>query len=343
MKFNAESDVFGNEKDDSFRGSIAAIYQTFDGVDVYNSLEEKAANLLYFITKNHSFSDGNKRIAAAIFLYFLDRNNALFHGDQKLVNDYTLVALTIMIAESRPEEKEMMISVVMNVQSRRRHHARQSRFTHSPTPHKKESHSAMLSLSFCMNPVQLRRARFYHGAKFRCAPFVPMGILLGSAFPKPCFALRRKSDPVRLRTIRTKGEPMSRKKYNTPHPTHIVKTRLTDKQYATFTQTLDHCKLSQSEFIRQAITGRSIKATIRISHVDDELLQNVSRLTAEYGKIGSNLNQIAKRLNEFGEPYSGMVQELKAASADLSGLKYEMQRKIGDAIGDIQTYQLKES
>ena len=114
MKFNAESDVFGNEKDDSFRGSIAAIYQTFDGVDVYNSLEEKAANLLYFITKNHSFSDGNKRIAAAIFLYFLDRNNALFHGDQKLVNDYTLVALTIMIAESRPEEKEMMISVVMN-------------------------------------------------------------------------------------------------------------------------------------------------------------------------------------------------------------------------------------
>lgn len=114
MKLRVENNVFGNEKDDSFRGSISAIYQTFGGDDVYHSLEEKAANLLYFITKNHSFSDGNKRIAAAIFLYFLDRNNALFHDDHKLINDYTLVALTIMIAESRPEEKDIMISVVMN-------------------------------------------------------------------------------------------------------------------------------------------------------------------------------------------------------------------------------------
>lgn len=114
MKFGTASDVFGNEKDDSFKGSIGNIYQSFGGQDVYPSLEEKAANLLYFITKNHSFSDGNKRIAAAIFLYFLDRNNALFIDGEKVIDDHTLVALTIMVAESRPDEKEMMISVIMN-------------------------------------------------------------------------------------------------------------------------------------------------------------------------------------------------------------------------------------
>lgn len=114
MSYGESSDVFGNEKDDSFKGSIGAIYQTFAGQEVYPSLEEKAANLLYFITKNHSFSDGNKRIAAAIFLYFMDRNQALFRDGEKVIADHTLVALTIMIAESRPEEKEMMISVIMN-------------------------------------------------------------------------------------------------------------------------------------------------------------------------------------------------------------------------------------
>lgn len=114
MSYGGSSDVFGNEKDDSFKGSIGAIYQTFAGQEVYLSLEEKAANLLYFITKNHSFSDGNKRIAAAIFLYFMDRNQALFRDGEKVIADHTLVALTIMIAESKPEEKEMMISVVMN-------------------------------------------------------------------------------------------------------------------------------------------------------------------------------------------------------------------------------------
>ena len=114
MRFGDESDVFGNEKDDSFKGSIGNIYQSFGGIDVYPTLEEKAANLLYFVTKNHSFSDGNKRIAAAVFLYFLDRNGVLFADDEKIIDDYTLVALTIMIAESRPDEKEMMISVIMN-------------------------------------------------------------------------------------------------------------------------------------------------------------------------------------------------------------------------------------
>lgn len=117
MKFAAESDLFGNEKDDSFKGSIANIYQEFGGVEIYPSLEEKAANLLYFVTKNHSFSDGNKRIAAAMFLYFLDMNGALFHDDaktEKAIADQTLAALTIMIAESNPDEKEMMITVIMN-------------------------------------------------------------------------------------------------------------------------------------------------------------------------------------------------------------------------------------
>ena len=114
MRFGNDSEVFGIEKDDSFKGSIGNIYQSYGGQDVYPTLEEKAANLLYFVTKNHSFVDGNKRIAATMFLYFLDKNQALFIDGNKAIDDYTLVALTIMIAESRPEEKEMMISVVMN-------------------------------------------------------------------------------------------------------------------------------------------------------------------------------------------------------------------------------------
>ena len=114
MRFGDESDLFGKEKDDSFKGSIGNIYQSFAGQEIYESLEEKAANLLYFVTKNHSFYDGNKRIAATMFLHFLDRNGALFDEGRKRIDDRTLVALTIMIAESKPDEKEMMISVVMN-------------------------------------------------------------------------------------------------------------------------------------------------------------------------------------------------------------------------------------
>ena len=114
MKFGEQSDLFGNEKDDSFKGSIGNIYQSFAGQEIYPSLEEKAANLLYLVIKNHSFSDGNKRIAATMFLYFLDKNGILFDGNTKLIDDHTLVALTIMIAESKPDEKEMMVSVIMN-------------------------------------------------------------------------------------------------------------------------------------------------------------------------------------------------------------------------------------
>lgn len=112
MHFSGESSLFGNEKDESFRSSIGAIYQTFGGKEVYASTEEKAANLLYFITKNHSFSDGNKRIAA-VFLYFLDKNGILFDDGNKRIDDYALAAITIMIAESRPEEKELMVNLVM--------------------------------------------------------------------------------------------------------------------------------------------------------------------------------------------------------------------------------------
>ena len=114
MRFADDSDLFGVEKDDSFKGSIGDIYQSFGGEDVYPSLEEKAANLLYFIVKNHSFLDGNKRIAATMFLYFLERNGALFRDGKKMIDDSTLVAITVMIAESKPEEKKAMVALVMN-------------------------------------------------------------------------------------------------------------------------------------------------------------------------------------------------------------------------------------
>ena len=114
MRFGDESDIFGKEKDGSFEGSIGNIYQSFAGKDLYPTLEEKAAHLLYFVTKNHSFLDGNKRIAATVFLYFLDRNGVLFIDGEKTIDDHTLVALTIMIAESKPDEMEMMITVIMN-------------------------------------------------------------------------------------------------------------------------------------------------------------------------------------------------------------------------------------
>ncbi len=111
-----ESSLFGNEKDDSFKSSIGQIYQTFDGIELYPSVEEKAAMLLYLVTKNHSFSDGNKRIAATLFLWFMNNNRILYRADgSKRIEDNTLVALTLMIAESRPEEKDVMVKVVVNL------------------------------------------------------------------------------------------------------------------------------------------------------------------------------------------------------------------------------------
>ena len=108
--------LFGNEKDDSFKSSIGQIYQTFGGEELYPSVEEKAAMLLYLVTKNHSFSDGNKRIAATLFLWFLNNNHILYHPyGSKRIADSTLVALTLMIAESRTEEKDVMVKVVVNL------------------------------------------------------------------------------------------------------------------------------------------------------------------------------------------------------------------------------------
>jgi prophage maintenance system killer protein len=115
QKFGGSS-LFGNEKDESFRGSLVAIYQSFDGNYLYPSVEEKAANLLYFVIKNHSFSDGNKRIAAFLFVWFLEKNMILYKQDStKRIADNALVALTLMIAESKPDEKEMMVKVVVNL------------------------------------------------------------------------------------------------------------------------------------------------------------------------------------------------------------------------------------
>ena len=114
------SQWFGNEKDDSFKSSIGQIYQTFGGEELYPSVEEKAAMLLYLVTKNHSFSDGNKRIAATLFLWFLNNNGVLYRPDgTKRLADNTLVALTLMIAESRTEEKDVMVKVVVNLINQR--------------------------------------------------------------------------------------------------------------------------------------------------------------------------------------------------------------------------------
>ena len=115
-EYQKAGNLFGNEKDQSFRSSLETIYQTFDDTDLYPSFEEKAANLLYFVVKNHSFSEGNKRIAAGLFVYFLDMNNQLLNeSGNKRIGDNALVAITIMIAESKSEEKEMMIKLVVNL------------------------------------------------------------------------------------------------------------------------------------------------------------------------------------------------------------------------------------
>ena len=111
-----ESKLFAHEKDQSFKSSIATIYQTFDGIELYPSIEEKAAMLLYLVTKNHSFSDGNKRIAAMLFLWFMENNGILYSPNgEKRIADNTLVALTLMIAESHTEEKDIMVKVVVNL------------------------------------------------------------------------------------------------------------------------------------------------------------------------------------------------------------------------------------
>ena len=131
-----------------------------------------------------------------------------------------------------------------------------------------------------------------------------------------------------------------RKRYNTPHRSRVVKTRMTEEEYAEFAERLSAYHMSQAEFIRQAITGAAIRPTITVSPVNDELLAAVGKLTAEYGRIGGNLNQIARTLNEWHSPYPQLAREVRAAVSDLAALKFEVLQKVGDAVGNIQTYQL---
>ena len=128
------------------------------------------------------------------------------------------------------------------------------------------------------------------------------------------------------------------KRYNTPHRSRVVKTRLTDEEYADFTARLAPYGMSQSEFIRQAITRATIRPIVTVSPVNDELLAAVGKLTA--GRIGGNLNQIARYLNEYGVPYNALSGEVRVAISDLAALKFEVLQKVGEAVGNIQTYQL---
>ena len=131
-----------------------------------------------------------------------------------------------------------------------------------------------------------------------------------------------------------------RKPYNTPHRTHVVKTRLTDEEHELF---LNRCRtygISQSEMLRQSMTRLQIKPVIHVSAVNDELLAAIGKLTAEYGRIGGNLNQIARTLNEWHSPYSQLAGEVRAVASDLAALKFEVLEKVGEAVGNVQTYQL---
>ncbi|MBQ2804643.1 MAG: Fic family protein [Clostridia bacterium] len=115
MRFSSDSQLFGVEKDDSFKSTVATIYQTAGGQQLYPTWQQKASHLLYFCTKNHSFVDGNKRIAATIFVYFLAKNNLLYKDGYKRISDQTLVALTVLIAQSNPQEKQLVTDLVQNL------------------------------------------------------------------------------------------------------------------------------------------------------------------------------------------------------------------------------------
>lgn len=133
---------------------------------------------------------------------------------------------------------------------------------------------------------------------------------------------------------------MPRRRYDTPHRSRVVKTRLTDEEYADFAARLAPYGISQSEFLRRAIRGAVIRPVVTVSPVNDELLAAIGKLTAEYGRIGSNLNQIARALNEYGAPYTALAGRVRSALADLAALKYEVLEKAGEAVGNLQTYQL---
>ena len=133
---------------------------------------------------------------------------------------------------------------------------------------------------------------------------------------------------------------MPRKKYDTLHRSRVVKTRMTEEEYADFAARLVPYGISQSEFIRRAIQGASIRPVVTVSPVNDELLAALGKLTAEYGRIGNNLNQIARTLNDWHNPYPQLAAEVRAAASDLAALKFEVLEKVGEAVGNVQTYQL---
>ena len=130
------------------------------------------------------------------------------------------------------------------------------------------------------------------------------------------------------------------KSYQTPKRKIVVKTRMTDEEYADFTERVKFCGISQSEFIRRAIDDAVIKPIITVSPVNEKLLSAVGQLTAQLGKIGGNLNQIARFLNEHGTPYNSLSGDVRSAISDLADLKFEILRKVGDAVGDVQTFKL---
>ena len=130
------------------------------------------------------------------------------------------------------------------------------------------------------------------------------------------------------------------KTYNTPKRTHIVKTRLDDEEKAYLLRRWEIYDMIQSEFIREAISGVTIRPTIVATLVSDDLLAAIGKLTAEYGRIGNNLNQIARHLNEWRSPYPSMAKELQDAASDLATLKFEVMKKVGDAVGNVQAYKL---
>ena len=197
--------------------------------------------------------------------------------------------------------------------------------------------------------------------KFAYRSFCPGGNLVGECLPQtllmrltPLENLRKffsdffknssAAHPVFLLLVSghhaQKGGQPPMKRYNTPHRSRVVKTRLTDEEYADFTARLAPYGMSQSEFIRQAITRATIRPIVTVSPVNDELLAAVGKLTAEYGRIGGILNQIARYLNEYGVPYNALSGEVRVAISDLAALKFEVLQKVGEAVGNIQTYQL---
>ncbi len=130
------------------------------------------------------------------------------------------------------------------------------------------------------------------------------------------------------------------KTYNTPKRNHVVKTRLNDDEYDFFLQRMEEYGMNQSAFIRKAISGAIVRPVIVASLVNDDLLASVGKLTAEFGRIGNNLNQIARHLNEWQNPYPSLAKELRDVAVDLASLKFDVMKKVGDALGNVQTYKL---